>query len=71
MYPLLTVSYSICAVLTIWLGVTLAAQRVIGRGYAAAIMFGPALLGALLVNKLPSHDKVGLLFSYWVSSELP
>ncbi|KJA27018.1 hypothetical protein HYPSUDRAFT_35538 [Hypholoma sublateritium FD-334 SS-4] len=54
-------------ILTIWLGVTLAAQRVIGRGYAAAIMFGPALLGALLVNKLPSHDKVGLLFSYWVS----
>ena len=30
-------------------------------------MFGPALLGALLVNKLPSHLKVGLLFSYWIS----
>ncbi|KAF9484670.1 MFS general substrate transporter [Pholiota conissans] len=54
-------------ILTIWLGVTLAAQRKIGRGYAAAMMFGPALLGALLVNKLPSHLKVGLLFSYWIS----
>ena len=57
-------------VLTIWLGVTLASQRSIGRGYAAALMFIPALLGAILVQKLPSHDKVGLLFSYWISSKL-
>lgn len=56
-------------VLTIWLGVTLASQRSIGRGYAAALMFIPALLGAILVQKLPSHDKVGLLFSYWISSK--
>ncbi|KAH9483910.1 putative transporter PB10D8.01 [Psilocybe cubensis] len=54
-------------IVTIWLGVTLASRRSIGRGYAAALMFGPALLGTILVNKLPSHDKVGLLFSYWVS----
>ncbi|PPR05104.1 hypothetical protein CVT26_012340 [Gymnopilus dilepis] len=54
-------------ILTIWLGVTLASQRSIGRGYAAALMFIPALLGAILVQKLPSHDKVGLLFSYWIS----
>ncbi|KAF8912083.1 major facilitator superfamily domain-containing protein [Gymnopilus junonius] len=54
-------------ILTIWLGVTLASQRYIGRGYAAALMFIPALLGAILVQKLPSHNKVGLLFSYWIS----
>ncbi|KDR73634.1 hypothetical protein GALMADRAFT_251402 [Galerina marginata CBS 339.88] len=54
-------------ILTIWLGVTLASRRSIGRGYAAVIMFIPALLGTILVNKLPSHDKVGLLFSYWIS----
>jgi ACS family allantoate permease-like MFS transporter len=54
-------------VLSVFLGVTLAAQRYIGRGYAAALIFAPALLGAILVNTLPSHNKVGLLFSYWVS----
>ncbi|KAF8969716.1 major facilitator superfamily domain-containing protein [Flammula alnicola] len=54
-------------ILTIWLGVTLAAQRAIGRGYAAVLMFIPALLGSILVNKLSSHHKVGLLFSYWIS----
>jgi len=32
-------------------------------------MFVPALLGSILVSKLPSHDKVGLLFSYWISSK--
>lgn len=58
------------SVLTIWFGVTLASQRAIGRGYAAILMFIPALLGAILVNTLPSHNKVGLLFSYWISSEL-
>ncbi|KDR66872.1 hypothetical protein GALMADRAFT_232281 [Galerina marginata CBS 339.88] len=54
-------------ILTILLGVTLAARRSIGRGYAIALMFIPALLGSILVNTLPSHNKVGLLFSYWVS----
>ncbi|KAF8197567.1 major facilitator superfamily domain-containing protein [Pholiota molesta] len=54
-------------ILSVFLGVTLAAQRYIGRGYAAALIFAPALLGAILVNTLPSHNKVGLLFSYWVS----
>jgi hypothetical protein len=54
-------------ILTIWLGITMASQRAIGRGYAAALMFVPALLGSILVSKLPSHDKVGLLFSYWIS----
>ncbi|KIM48751.1 hypothetical protein M413DRAFT_437931 [Hebeloma cylindrosporum] len=54
-------------ILTIWLGITVTSWRGIGRGYAAALMFVPALLGSILVSKLPSHDKVGLLFSYWIS----
>ncbi|KAF8891290.1 major facilitator superfamily domain-containing protein [Infundibulicybe gibba] len=54
-------------ILVIWLGVTLASQKRVGRAYAAAIMFIPAILGAILVNALPSHNKIGLLFSYWVS----
>lgn len=54
-------------VVTIWSGVALAAY--VGRGYAGAIVYIPAILGALLVNCLPSENKIGLLFSYWVSSE--
>ena len=49
---------------------TLASQRAIGRGYAALLMFIPALVGAVLVNTLSSQNKVGLLVSYWISSEL-
>jgi len=56
-------------ILTIWLGVTLASTRLFGRGYAGALMLIPALLGAILVNTLPSHNKVGLLFSYWITSK--
>ncbi|KAF8882359.1 major facilitator superfamily domain-containing protein [Mucidula mucida] len=54
-------------ILTIWLAVTVASVPAIGRGYAGALMYVPAVLGALLVNLLPSDNKVGLLFSYWVS----
>ncbi|SJL00803.1 related to permease of the major facilitator superfamily [Armillaria ostoyae] len=54
-------------ILTIWLGITLASFKPIGRGYAGALMYIIAILGALLVNLLPSSNKVGLLFSYWVS----
>ncbi|KAK0463735.1 major facilitator superfamily domain-containing protein [Desarmillaria tabescens] len=54
-------------ILTIWLGITLASLKPIGRGYAGALMYIVAILGALLVNLLPSSNKVGLLFSYWVS----
>ena len=55
-------------ILAIWLGVTLATVPAIGRGHAGVLMFIPALLGCLLVNLLPSHMKVGLLFGYWLSS---
>lgn len=49
---------------------TLASQQAIGRGYAAVLMFIPALVGAILVNTLSSQHKVGLLVSYWISSRL-
>lgn len=52
----------------IWFAVNVASTRLVGRGYAGALMYVPAIVGALLVNLLPSHNKVGLLFSYWVSS---
>ncbi|TFK42325.1 major facilitator superfamily domain-containing protein [Crucibulum laeve] len=54
-------------IIYIWLAVTIASHKKVGRGYGAALMFVPAILGAILVNTLPSHNKVGLLFSYWVA----
>jgi hypothetical protein len=61
-------SYSCGAVLAIWLGVTLASQVLIGRSYSGVLMYIPAILGAILVSALPFSNKVGLLFSYWISS---
>lgn len=40
-----------------------------GRGYTAVLCYIPAILGEVLVNILSSHNKVGLLFGYWVSSK--
>lgn len=57
------------AVVTIWFGISIV--RFVGRGYAGVIAFAPALVGAILLITLPSHNKIGLLFSYWVSSEFP
>ncbi|KAJ4487671.1 major facilitator superfamily domain-containing protein [Lentinula aciculospora] len=54
-------------ILSIWLGISLAGVKGIGRAYAGVIIYIPGLLGALLVNLLPSHLKVGLLFGYWLS----
>jgi hypothetical protein len=60
--------YSCGTVLAIWLGVTLASQILIGRSYSGVLMYIPAILGAILVSALPFSNKVGLLFSYWISS---
>jgi len=57
------------SVLIIWFAINLASVKVIGRGYASALLFVPALLGSILVSTLESHNKVGLLFSFWISSE--
>ncbi|KAJ3736008.1 major facilitator superfamily domain-containing protein [Lentinula guzmanii] len=54
-------------ILSIWLGISLAGVKGIGRAYAGVMIYIPGLLGALLVNLLPSHLKVGLLFGYWLS----
>ncbi|KZT26575.1 MFS general substrate transporter [Neolentinus lepideus HHB14362 ss-1] len=54
-------------IVTIYVGVTLATYIPNGRAYAGVIMSIPAILGCILVNTLPSHNKIGLLFSYWIS----
>ncbi|KAG1826874.1 MFS general substrate transporter [Suillus subaureus] len=54
-------------ILTIWLGVVLASEPSIGRSYAGVLMYIPAILGSILVSTLPFSNKIGLLFSYWIS----
>ena len=54
-------------ILTIWTGVTLAARLRDARGYVGAIYFIPNVLGCILVNVLPWKNKVGLLFSVWLT----
>ncbi|KAH6918291.1 membrane transporter [Coprinopsis sp. MPI-PUGE-AT-0042] len=54
-------------IIFIWVGVTLASVPAIGRGWTCVITAVPALLGSILVNTLPSENRVGLLFSYWLS----
>ncbi|KAH0583569.1 hypothetical protein H2248_009192 [Termitomyces sp. 'cryptogamus'] len=41
--------------------------RYVGHCYAAILSFVPAVLGGILLITLPSQNKVGLLFSYWIS----
>lgn len=40
-----------------------------GRAYSGFLAYCVAILGSILVNTLPSGDRVGLLFSYWISSK--
>ena len=54
-------------IVTIFTGVTLASRIPNSRAWVGIAYFVPNVLGALLVNLLPWHDKVGLLFSVWLS----
>lgn len=54
-------------VVTIWTSVTLVARYKDSRAWVSIIYFIPNILGSVLVNALPWSDKVGLLFSYWIT----
>jgi ACS family allantoate permease-like MFS transporter len=58
-------------VISIIVGVSLASVPVLGRAYSGVLIYAVAITGAILVNTLPSHNKIGLLISYWVSSAQP
>jgi ACS family allantoate permease-like MFS transporter len=60
-----------CTVISILIGVTMASNSLLGRAYSGVLIYLVAIIGAVLVNTLPSHNKIGLLFSYWTSSALP
>ena len=59
------------AVIVIFCTVTSATYWKNGRAYSAFLAYCVAILGSILVNTLPSSNRVGLLFSYWISGESP
>ncbi|KAI0053755.1 MFS general substrate transporter [Auriscalpium vulgare] len=54
-------------ILTIYTGVQLASRIPNSRAWVAIAYFVPNIMGVFLVNFLPWHDKVGLLFSIWLT----
>jgi ACS family allantoate permease-like MFS transporter len=55
-------------IVSIFAGATIASRIPNSIAWVGIIFFLPGLLGLLLVNILPWHDKVGLLFSFWMTS---
>ena len=58
-------------IVTIWTGVTLVARYKDSRAYVGFLYTIPNLLGTILINVLPWSDKVGLLFSEWLTGLCP
>jgi len=54
-------------IISIFLAVTAAAHWRNGRAYSAVLSFIPSIVGCILLIALPSHNKIGLLFSYWLT----
>jgi MFS transporter, ACS family, allantoate permease len=57
----------VIAILSIFTGVTIASRIPNSIAWVGIAYYIPCLLGVFLVNFLPWHDKVGLLFSVWQS----
>ncbi|CDO76435.1 hypothetical protein BN946_scf184781.g12 [Trametes cinnabarina] len=53
-------------IIVIFCTVTSATYWKNGRAYSGILAYCVAILGSILVNTLPSSDRVGLLFSYWI-----
>lgn len=54
-------------IVTIFVGVNVAARYTNARAYVGAIWFIPNVLGSILINVIPWENKVGLLFSQWLT----
>jgi hypothetical protein len=52
---------------TIWIGVSIASRIPNSRAYVGTIFMIPNLLGVFLINLLPWENKIGLLFSEWLT----
>lgn len=64
---LLGCATGVVEIVTILTGVTIASRIQNSRAWVGIIYFIPNLIGVFLVNLLPWHDKVGLLFSVWLT----
>ena len=64
---LLGCASGVIQIATILSGVTIASRIPNSMAWVAIAYFVPNILGAFLVNFLPWHDKVGLLFSVWIT----
>ena len=54
-------------VVTIYSAVRSASYFRNSRAYVGALWAIPSMVGGILVITLPSHNKIGLLFSYWTA----
>ncbi|KAI0289618.1 MFS general substrate transporter [Russula brevipes] len=54
-------------IVTIFTGVMIVSRIPNSRAWVGIVYFVPNLLGVFLVNLLPWHDKVGLLFAVWMT----
>ena len=55
------------AIVAIYTGVKIASRIPNSKAWVGIAYFVPSLLGIFLVNLLPWHDKVGLLFAFWIT----
>jgi ACS family allantoate permease-like MFS transporter len=55
-------------ILTIFSGVTIASRIPNSIAWVGIAYCIPCIMGVFLVNFLPWHDRVGLLFSVWITS---
>jgi hypothetical protein len=55
-------------IVSILIGVTIASRIPNSMAWVGIANFIPNIIGVFLINFLPWHDKVGLLFSIWMQS---
>ena len=65
---LLSCVSGVLGIMSTFTGVTIASRIPNSIAWVGMMCFVPGLLGVFLVNFLPWHDKVGLLFSLWIMS---
>ena len=66
---LLACVIGVMLILSIFTGTRIASRIPNSIAWVGIIFFVPGLIGLLLVNLLPWHDRVGLLFSFWMTSK--
>jgi MFS transporter, ACS family, allantoate permease len=60
--------FAVVGNVSILTGVTIASRIPNSIAWVGIAFYIPSLVGVFLVNFLPWHDKIGLLFSVWITS---